>query len=158
MWIRIILLSQGRLVGRISSVGSCVRVGGNCLKSLKRGWNRNEGRGNKYFKKRGQAGSRGGCLKKGTGLELPYEPSIRSFQAETSNQQFHTIQITSFLIYLKYIFSCRILWGGDRAANKYYFSVGHHEQKHEKGTCQIKFSMVTIKQKMKLVLQHSLYK
>ena len=33
---------------------------------VKRGWNRKEGRGNKDFKKwGGQAGSRGGCLKKG---------------------------------------------------------------------------------------------
>ena len=39
--------------------------GGNSLKYLKRGWNRKEGRGNKDFKKGGQAGSRGGCLKKG---------------------------------------------------------------------------------------------
>ena len=36
---------------------------GNCVKYLKKGWNRKEGRGNKNFKKRGQAGSRGGCLK-----------------------------------------------------------------------------------------------
>ena len=46
--------------------------GGNSLKYLKRGWNRKEGRGNKLFKKGGQAGSRGGCLKNG-GLEPPYE-------------------------------------------------------------------------------------
>ena len=40
--------------------------GGNCVKYLKREWNRKEGRGNKDFKKGGgQAGSRGGCLKKG---------------------------------------------------------------------------------------------
>ena len=38
--------------------------GGDCLKYLKRGWNRKEGRGNKNFEKGGQAGSRGGCLKK----------------------------------------------------------------------------------------------
>ena len=43
----------------------------NCLKYLKRGWNRTEGRGHKYFKKGGQAGSRGGCLKKvGAGTPL----------------------------------------------------------------------------------------
>ena len=41
--------------------------GGNCLKYLKRGWNRTEGRGHKDFKKGGQAGSRGGCLKKEVG-------------------------------------------------------------------------------------------
>ena len=47
---------------------------GNCLKYLKRGWNKKEGRGNRDFKKRsgGQAGSRGGCLKKGT-VEPLYE-------------------------------------------------------------------------------------
>ena len=38
---------------------------GNCLKYLERGWNRTEGRGHKDFKKEGQAGSRGGYLKKG---------------------------------------------------------------------------------------------
>ena len=42
--------------------------GGNCLKYLKRGWNRTEGKGHKDFKKEGgQAGSRGGYLKKGGG-------------------------------------------------------------------------------------------
>ena len=44
---------------------------GNCLKYLKRGWNRKEGRGNKDLKKEGQTGSRGGCLKKGKGAETP---------------------------------------------------------------------------------------
>ena len=39
--------------------------GGNCVKYLKRGWNRKEKRGNKKFEKGGQAGSRRGCLKKG---------------------------------------------------------------------------------------------
>ena len=43
-------------------------------------------------------------------------------------------------------------------ANKYYFPAGHHEQKNKKTTGQIKFSVVTIKQWIKLVLQHSLYK
>ena len=39
--------------------------GGNFLKYLKRGWNRKEGSGNKDFQRKGgQAGSRGGCLKK----------------------------------------------------------------------------------------------
>ena len=31
-------------------------------------------------------------------------------------------------------------------ANKYYSSVGHHEQKNKKTTCQIKFLAVPIKQ------------
>ena len=40
--------------------------GENCVKYLKMGWNRKEGRGNKDFKKGGgQTGSRGQCLKKG---------------------------------------------------------------------------------------------
>ena len=51
-----------------------MREGGrNCLKNLKRGWNRKEGRRNKDFEKGGggQAGARGGGLKKrGTGTPL----------------------------------------------------------------------------------------
>ena len=43
------------------------------------------------------------------------------------------------------------------AANK-YSSAGHHEQKNEKTTGQIKFSAVIIRQQIKLVLQHSLHK
>ena len=34
----------------------------------------------------------------------------------------------------------------------------HHEQKNKKTTSQIKFSVFTIKQQIKLVLQHSLCK
>ena len=55
---------------------------GNCLKYLKRGWNKKDGRGNKDFKRGGgggggggQAESRSGRLKKGRGLEAPYELS-----------------------------------------------------------------------------------
>ena len=43
-------------------------------------------------------------------------------------------------------------------ANKYYYSTGHYEQKNKKTTGQIKFLAVTIKQWIKLVLQHSLRK
>ena len=40
--------------------------GGNCLKYLKRGWNRKKGRENKDFKKRGRKLGRGvGALKSG---------------------------------------------------------------------------------------------
>ena len=46
--------------------------GGNYLKYLKRGWNRKQGRGNKDCKRRRQAGSRGGCIKKG-GPGTPYK-------------------------------------------------------------------------------------
>ena len=53
--------------------------GGNCLKYLKRGWNRKERRGHKDFKgvgegggvEGGEAGSRGECLKKGEGAWIP---------------------------------------------------------------------------------------
>ena len=44
--------------------------GGNCVKQLKWGWNRKEGRGGET---KMQAGSGGGCLKKGEGLETPYK-------------------------------------------------------------------------------------
>ena len=44
------------------------------------------------------------------------------------------------------------------AANKYCSSAGHHEQKNKKTTGQIKFSAVTIKQRIKLVLRRSLCK
>ena len=45
---------------------------GNCLKYLKRGWNRKEGRGHKDFKKGDKLGQGVGALKKG-GVELPDE-------------------------------------------------------------------------------------
>ena len=38
--------------------------GGNCLKYLKRRWNRKEGRGNKDFKKGGKEGQEVGALKR----------------------------------------------------------------------------------------------
>ena len=46
--------------------------GGNCLKFLKSGWNRKEGRGNKDFKKGGAGprGGEGGALKRGRGWTL----------------------------------------------------------------------------------------
>ena len=44
-------------------------VGENCLKYLKRRWNRKEGEW-KQLKKRGQAGLRCGCLKNGAGNPL----------------------------------------------------------------------------------------
>ena len=45
---------------------------GNCLKYLKRGWNRKEGT-EKMFLKRGQAGPRGACLKREVGWNPLYE-------------------------------------------------------------------------------------
>ena len=46
---------------------------GNCVKYLKRGWNRNVGRGNKDFKKEGKLGQGVGAFKKKGGLEPPYK-------------------------------------------------------------------------------------
>ena len=43
----------------------------------------------------------------------------------------------------------------DSAANKYYFSASHHEQKNEKTTGQSKYLTITIRQRKKPVLQHS---
>ena len=40
---------------------------GELSKTLKRGFNRTDGRGHKDFKTEGKAGSRGGCLKRGGG-------------------------------------------------------------------------------------------
>ena len=42
-----------------------MRVGGNCLKYLKRGWNRKEGRENKDFKKGSKLSQGVGALKRG---------------------------------------------------------------------------------------------
>ena len=42
-------------------------VGGDCLKYLKRGWKKKEGRGNKDFKRGDKLGQRVGALKRGAG-------------------------------------------------------------------------------------------
>ena len=42
------------------------------------------------------------------------------------------------------------------AANKFCFFAGHDERKIKKTTGQIKFTAVTVKQRMKIVLRHSL--
>ena len=61
-------LIKSRKVGWSDKAGgSCVRVGGTLENTLK------EGRGNKDFRKGGQAGSRGGCLKNGEHLEPLYK-------------------------------------------------------------------------------------
>ena len=60
-------LNQQRLAGRIRAVVGCVRVG----LTLKGSGTEKRG-GETKILKRGQAGSRGGCLKKGE-LELPYK-------------------------------------------------------------------------------------
>ena len=59
-------------------------VRGHCLKYLKREWNGKEGKGHKGFKKGGQAGSRGGCLKKGGWNPLTnYAPFSKYFEGLT---------------------------------------------------------------------------
>ena len=47
--------------------------GWNCLKYLKKGWNRKEGRGNKDFKKGGKLGQGVGALKRGGGAGTPLQ-------------------------------------------------------------------------------------
>ena len=58
--------NQERLVGWIRAEEICMKVGGNYLKYLKRGWNKKEGRGHKDFKKMGggKLGHRVGALKR----------------------------------------------------------------------------------------------
>ena len=67
---------------------------GNCLKYLERGWKRKEERGHKDFKKRWQARSRGGCLKKGGGV------------AGTSLRTMIYIYINIYIYIYVYIFNC----------------------------------------------------
>ena len=50
--------------------------GGNHLKYHKRGWKGKKGRGNKYFKKGWQAGSRVSALEIGGGIETPLQTII----------------------------------------------------------------------------------
>ena len=54
------------MVGHIRAVGGCVRVGGTVYNTFKAGRTENMG-GETKILKRGQAGSRGGCLKKTEG-------------------------------------------------------------------------------------------
>ena len=61
------------MVGRIRAVGGWVRVGETVKNTLKGSGAENRGGETKIFKRRGQAGSRDGCLKKGECLEPPYE-------------------------------------------------------------------------------------
>ena len=61
-----ICLNQERLVGQIRAGEICGRVGGNCLKYLKRGWNRKEGRAHKDLEKGGKLGQGVGALKRGS--------------------------------------------------------------------------------------------
>ena len=56
---------------RIRAGWGCVRVRRNFRNTLKGVWNSIQGRGNKDFKKRGQARASDGCLKK-RGAETPF--------------------------------------------------------------------------------------
>ena len=61
---------------------------GNCLKYFKRGWNRKEGGEAKILKKKGQAGSMDGCLKKGRlGLEPLYETIMFTSTLQQENNR-----------------------------------------------------------------------
>ena len=62
---------------------------GNCLKHLKRRWNRKDGRGNKDFKKGGASWVKGLVSFKGGGMEPTYE--ICNMNQESSS---HTVQYT----------------------------------------------------------------
>ena len=69
-----ICLNKGRLVGDCIKAEWVCEGGGNCVKYLKRAWNRKEGKGSRDLKNKGggeQAGPRGGCLKKGGGAGTP---------------------------------------------------------------------------------------
>ena len=86
--------------------------GGNYLKYLKTGWKRTEGRGHKDFKKRGQAGSRGGCLKKGgggTGTSL--QTVTLSFWKGIVKDLFkQTIWFLTYQFFKHCIWTCEKLW------------------------------------------------
>ena len=66
------------MVGRVSAGGICMRVR-ELSKIPWKGVETKDLREHKDFKKGGQAGSMGGCLKVGGGLEPPYELCITSF-------------------------------------------------------------------------------
>ena len=66
-------MNQGRLLGCIRAGGGFIRVGRTVQNTLKGGGTKKRGGETKILKRRGQAGSRGGCLKKRRGLEPPYE-------------------------------------------------------------------------------------
>ena len=60
-----LFLNQERLVGWIRAGGICVRVGELSKIPSKGGATEQRGGDTKILKREGQAGSRGGCLKKG---------------------------------------------------------------------------------------------
>ena len=85
--------------------------GGNCLKYLKRGWNRKEGKGHKDFKKGGggKLGQWVGALKRGW-LEPPYELfhvflgfycKVLYFGANSMETEDKTFNYVSFRRFLK---------------------------------------------------------
>ena len=71
---------------------------GNCLKYLKRVWNRTEGRGHKDFKKGGHAGSRGGYFKKGDRNHLTNYGKECIFQAKDIIMFLDEVQVINQLV------------------------------------------------------------
>ena len=67
--------------------------GGNCLKYLKRGWNREEGRGNKDFKKGSKLGQGVGALKRG-GWNPFANYDLQIWYFYLSSQYVHMLQIS----------------------------------------------------------------
>ena len=82
--------------------------GGNCLKYLKKEWNRKQGRGNKDFRKGGKLGQEVGALKGGGGgLESPYELCGRTLQCSSAYQKNFIIHF--FLEILHFKESCNLI-------------------------------------------------
>ena len=67
--------------------------GGNCLKYLKRGWNRTEGREHKDFKKGAKLGQGVGALKRGGG----WNPLTNYVKAYAIKDLFGILVIVSML-------------------------------------------------------------
>ena len=81
--------------------------GGNCLKYLKRGGTERRGGKTKILKKGGgQAGSRGGCLRKGGGLWNPLT-NYRNISLDRELQVlFMSWKIRVYINHMVYVTSC----------------------------------------------------
>ena len=73
--------------------------GGNCLKYLKKEWNRKQGRGNKDFRKGGKLGQEVGALKGGGGRGWNHH---MNYVVEHFNVHLHTKKTSSFTSFLRY--------------------------------------------------------
>ena len=77
------MCKEGRCFGLGQEMGFLSEGGEKCLKYLKKGWNRKEGRGNKDFKKGGKLGQGVGAVKRGSWNSLTdYEFSYRFFHVD----------------------------------------------------------------------------